>query len=309
MRWNLISPEWPALHFRDWENTCDTIHLWSQIVGKTRLALTPLMNHWWNVTFYVTPKGLTTSPIPFRHETFEVEFDFIEHKLSLRTSEGNGHSIALYPRSVADFYREYMASLHALGIEVRLHLTPDEFDDKTPFDQDQHHASYDTKLVENFRRVLINSDRVMKEFRSRFIGKSSPVHFFWGSFDLAVTRFSGRRAPVPKDADPLTRESYSHEANSCGFWPGDRRFPHAAFYAYTMPKPPELEKQVVRPSAGYWDTQLGEFILKYDDVRTAPSPHQAILDFCQSTYEAGANLAGWDRDALERKDLVQSAPD
>jgi len=301
MRWNLISPEWPSLHFPDWENTCDTIHMWTQIVGKTRLALTPLENHWWNVTLYVTPRGLSTSPIPFRHATFEVEFDFIAHKLLLRTSEGNEHSIALFPRSVADFYSEYMAGLHSLGIEVSIHLTPDEFDDKTPFDQDQHHASYDAKRVENFRRILINSDRVLKEFRSRFLGKSSPVHFFWGSFDIAVTRFSGRRASLPKDVDPLTREAYSHEVISCGFWPGDRRFQHAAFYSYTKPAPSGLEKMIVNPSTAYWDTQMGEFILKYDDVRTAPSPNQAILDFCQTTYEAGANLAQWDRDALERR--------
>ena len=202
---------------------------------------------------------------------------------------------------MADFYGEYMASLHSLGIEVSIHLTPDEFDDKTPFDQDQHHASYDTKHVENFRRILINSDRILKEFRSRFLGKSSPVHFFWGSFDLAVTRFSGRRASLPKDVDPLTREAYSHEVISCGFWPGDRRFPHAAFYSYTKPAPSGLEKEIVHPNAAYWDTQMGEFILKYDDVRTAPSPDQAILDFCQTTYEAGANLARWDRDALERR--------
>jgi hypothetical protein len=301
MRWNLISTEWPTLHFPDWENTCDTIHMWTQIVGKTRMALTPLENHWWNVTLYVTPRGLSTSPIPFQHETFEVEFNFIEHKLSLRTSEGNEHSIALYPRSVADFYGEYMTGLHSLGIEVSIHLTPEEFDDKTPFDQDQRHASYDVKHVENFRRILINSDRILKEFRSRFLGKSSPVHFFWGSFDIAVTRFSGRRASLPKEIDRLTREAYSHEVISCGFWPGDRRFPHAAFYSYTKPAPPGLEREVVHPDAAYWDAQMGEFILKYEDVLAAPSPDQAILDFCQSTYEAGASLARWDREAFERK--------
>jgi hypothetical protein len=297
----LISPEWPPLPFADWESTCDTIHMWTQIVGKTRLALTPLENHWWNVALYVTPRGLTTSPIPFRRTTFEVEFDFIAHKLSIRTSEGNERTMALYPRSVADFYGEYMSSLRSLGIEVSIHLTPEEFDDKTPFDQDQHHASYDTKHVESFRRVLINSDRALKEFRSRFIGKTSPVHFFWGSFDLAVARFCGKRAPVAKDTGAMMREAYSHEEISCGFWPGDRRFKHAAFYAYTVPPPSGIEKAIVRPGAAYWETQLGEFILKYEDVRAAQSPNQAILDFCESTYEAGANLAQWDRDALERK--------
>ena len=296
----MISPEWPSLPFTDWEKTCDTLHMWTQIVGKTRLALAPLQNHWWNVTLYVTPRGLTTSPIPFRQTSFEVEFDFVAHQLSIRTSEGRGHSIPLFPRSVADFYREYMACLNSLGIEVSIHLTPDEFDDKTPFDQDQHHASYDALQVESFRRILINCDRVFKEFRSPFLGKCSPVHFFWGGFDLAVTRFSGRRAVLSKDADALTREGYSHECISCGFWPGDRRFPQPAFYSYTAPKPSGLEKESVLPDAGHWDTQLGEFILKYDDARAAPAPDQAILDFCQSAYEAGTNLARWDRNALER---------
>ena len=297
----MISPEWPALPFSDWEETCDTLHMWTQIVGKTRLALTPLQNHWWNVTFYVTPRGLTTPPIPFRQISFEVEFDFVTHQLSIRTSEGQASIIPLYPRSVADFYTEYMACLGALGIEVTIHRTPDEFDDKTPFDQDQHHDSYDVKQIESFRRILINCDRVFKEFRSQFLGKSSPVHFFWGSFDLAVTRFSGRRAVLPKDADALTREGYSHECISCGFWPGNRTFSDPAFYSYTAPKPPGLDEESVLPSAGYWDKQLGEFILKYDDVRTAQMPEKDILNFCQTTYEAGARLAQWERDALERK--------
>ena len=270
-------------------------------MGKTRLALTPLENHWWNVALYVTPCGLTTSSIPFRQQSFDIEFDFIAHKLSIRTSAGTAHSIALYPRSVADFYREYMAALRSLGIEVSIHLTPEEFDDKTPFDQDQHHESYDTKYVENFRGVLINCDCALKDFRSRFIGKSSPVHFFWGSFDLNVSRFCGRRAPMREGSDAMTREAYSHEEISCGFWPGGRKFKNPAFYAYAAPPPSGLEKEIARPGAAYWDTQLGEFILKYDDVRAAESPKQAILDFCESTYEAGAKLAKWDRDALERK--------
>jgi hypothetical protein len=297
----LISPEWPALPFSDWEKTCDTLHMWTQIVGKTRLALTPLQKHWWNVTLYVTPCGLTTSPIPIRQISFEVEFDFITHQLSIRTSEGRESVIPLFARSVADFYAEYMSCLHSLAIEVSIHRVPDEFDDKTPFDQDQHHASYDVKQVESFRRILLNCDRILKEFRSRFLGKCSPVHFFWGSFDLAVTRFSGRRAALPKDADTLTREGYSHECISCGFWPGNRTFSDPAFYSYTAPKPPGLEKESVLPGAGYWDKQLGEFILKYDDVRTAQQPEKDILNFCQTTYEAGARLAQWDRDALERK--------
>jgi hypothetical protein len=296
----LTSPEWPALSFSDWEATCDTLHMWTQIVGKTRLALTPLENHWWNVTLYVTPRGLTTSAIPFRHESFDVEFDFIAHKLAIRTSEGQERNIALIPRSVADFYGEYMASLRSLGIEVSIHRKPEEFDDTTPFDEDQHHASYDVKHVESFRRILMNADRIFKAFRSRFIGKCSPVHFFWGSFDLAVSRFSGRRAPQREGADAMTREGYSHEVSSCGFWPGDRRFKNAAFYAYTSPSPTGLDKEIIRPAAAYFDTQLGEFIFKYDDLRTAASPEQNLLEFCQSTYEAGAKLAGWDREALER---------
>ena len=275
--------------------------MWTQIVGKTRLALTALENHWWNVPLYVTARGLSTSPIPFAGHTFEVEFDLIAHKLAIRTSEAHEHSIPLFPRSVADFYSEYMACLHSLGIEVRINRTPVEFDDTTPFDQDQHHASYDTKFVESFRRILEDSDHIFKDFRSRFIGKVSPVHFFWGSFDLAVTRFSGRRAPMKPEADKVTREAYSHEVISCGFWPGDRRYPQAAFYSYTAPTPPGLEKQAVRPGAAYWHSQLGEFLLNYDDVRRAASREDAVLDFCQSTYEAGAKLAQWDRDSLERR--------
>jgi hypothetical protein len=296
----LSSPDWPPLPFSEWEGTCDTLHMWTQIVGKTRAALTPLENHWWNVTLYVTPRGLTTSTIPFGHEAFEVQFDFIRHRLLIETSTGEERSIELRPRSVADFYGEYMATLHSLGIEVKIHTTPDEFDDKTPFEQDRKHASYDKKYVENFRRILLNADRLFKQFRAPFLGKCSPVHFFWGSMDLAVTRFSGRSASPPKGADAMTREAYSHEVISCGFWPGDRRYKQAAFYSYTMPAPAGLEKETIRPSAAHWDTQMGEFILNYDDVRAAASPEQVILDFCQSTYEAGAKLAQWDRQVLER---------
>ena len=296
----MTSPDWPPLPFPEWESTCDTLHMWTQIVGKTRKTLTPLVNHWWNVTLYVTQRGLTTSTIPFGHETFVAQFDFIGHRLLIETSRGEERSIELRPRSVADFYGEYMASLQSLGIQVSLHTTPDEFDDKTPFEQDRKHASYDRKYVENFRRILLNADRLFKQFRSPFLGKCSPVQFFWGSFDLAVTRFSGRAAPPPEGADAMTREAYSHEVISCGFWPGDRRYKQAAFYSYTMPAPAGLEKETVRPKAAHWDTQLGEFILNYDDARAAESPDQAILDFCESTYEAGAKLARWDRQALER---------
>ncbi len=296
----MSASEWPALPFAQWENTCDTVHMWTQIVGKTRLSLTPLENHWWNVPLYVTPRGLTTSAIPCGAQTFSIDFDFVGHRLLIHTSSGEERSMGLYPRSVADFFREYMALLASLEIHPRIYRTPVEFDDPTPFDQDHHHASYDQEYVERFRRILIASDRVFKEFRSRFLGKCSPVHFFWGSFDLAVTRFSGRRAPEREGADPVTREAYSHEVTSCGWWPGDRRFPNPAFYAYSAPVPNGLAREVIFPDAAYWDAQLGEFILKYDDARSAASPRQAILDFCQSAYAAGADRAHWDRENLER---------
>jgi hypothetical protein len=269
--------------------------MWTQIVGKTRLALSPRQNHWWHVPLYVTTRGLSTSPIPFGNQTFEVEFEFLAHQLVIRTSSGGGRSMLLFPRSVADFYAEYMACLRSFGIDVKITLTPEEFDDTTPFDQDHHHASYDREYVDAFRRILINADRVLKEFRARFLGKCSPVHFFWGSFDLAVTRFSGRLAVPPVKPDPIMTEAYSHEVISCGFWPGDRRFKHPAFYSYTLPVPPGIDKEP------FWDAQLGEFILKYEAIRETKSPAQAILDFCQGTYESGAKLAQWDRQALECK--------
>jgi hypothetical protein len=297
----MSTPEWPALPYAAWEPTLDTVHMWTQIVGKTRLALTPLENHWWNVPLYVTPRGLSTSSIPCPGGTFEVEFDFLAHRLTLATSDGRHHTIRLYPRSVADFYAEYLAGLSTLRIEARIRPVPVEFDDLTPFDQDHHHASYDPESVDRFRRALVSADRLLKAFRGRFIGKCSPVHFFWGSFDLAVTRFSGRRAPLRPEADRITREAYSHEVISHGFWPGDRQIPHPAFYSYTAPAPPGLEQEPIRPSAAGWDTGLGQFLLRYEDVRTAPSPDTAVLEFCQSTYEAGAKSAGWDREVLERR--------
>jgi hypothetical protein len=267
--------------------------MWTQIVGKTRLALSPPQNHWWHVALYVTPRGLSTSPIPFDNGTFDVEFDFLAHQVAIRTSVGAGRSVPLFPRSVADFYAEYMACLRSLGIEVKITLNPEEFDDTTPFDQDRHHAAYDPEYVERFRRILTGADRVLKRFRSRFLGKCSPVHFFWGSFDLAVTRFSGQLCSPPVKPDPIMSEAYSHEVISCGFWPGDRKFSHPAFYAYALPAPPGMDKE---PN---WDAQLGEFILQYDAVREAASPEDTILNFCQSTYEAGARLLRWDRQALE----------
>jgi hypothetical protein len=297
----LSSRDWPPLPYAEWEATRDTVHMWTQIVGKTRLALTPLENHWWNVPLYVTPRGLGTSAIPYRAGSFEVEFDFVAHRLALRASDGREHALPLHARSVSDFYAEYMATLRSFGIEVALYPVPVEFDDTTPFDRDEHHAAYDRAHVERFRVALGAADRVLKQFRGRFLGKCSPVHFFWGSFDLAVTRFSGRPAPVRQDADRITREAYSHEVISHGFWPGDRRFKNAAFYSYTAPAPPGLSDCSVGPDQARWDATLAEFILKYDDVRTSPTPEAAVLEFCQSTYEAGATRAAWERDRLERR--------
>jgi len=274
--------------------------MWTQIVGKTRMAFEPLVNHWWNVALYVTPLGLTTSSICHHDKSFEVEFDFFSHRLHIVTSEGQERNIRLYARSVADFYAEYIAVLRSIGVEIHLDRTPAEFDDTTPYDQDEHHAAYDEKYVDRFRQILIRVDRVLKKFRAPFLGKCSPVHFFWGSFDLAVTRFSGRRAPEKPEADAITREGYSHEVISCGFWPGDRRFKNAAFYSYTAPSPLGLANESVRPHGAYWDPGFAEFILKYDDARAFQPVETAILDFCQSTYEAGAKLANWDRSSLER---------
>ncbi len=290
---SLNGPDWPSLPFSDWEATCDTLHMWTQIVGKTRLALSPPQNHWWHVPLYVTPRGLSTSPIPFGRLTFDVEFDLVAHEASIRTSGGQQRGIPLFPRSVADFYAEYMACLRALGIDLTINKIPEEFDDTTPFDEDRHHASYDPEYVERFRRILVNADMVLKEFRSRFLGKCSPVHFFWGSFDLAVTRFSGRLCTPPVKPDPIMSEAYSHEVISCGFWPGDRKFKHPAFYAYALPAPPGIDNE------HFWDAQLGEFILKYEAIREAEAPGKGILDFCQSTYESAAKLAQWDRQAVE----------
>lgn len=296
-----MDESWPSLPFDEWRETYDTLHMWAQIVGKTRLTLTPLVNHWWNVPLYVTPRGLNTSPIPYGFRTFEAEFDFIAHRLQVRTSDGAERGIPLFPRSVADFYAEYMSCLRSLDIEVRINTMPVEFPDPIRFEQDHKHASYDKDHVERFRNILILTDRLLHQFRSRFLGKSSPVHFFWGSFDLAVTRFSGKAALPKPDVDRVTREAYSHEVISCGFWPGDPRFPHPAFYAYAAPAPEGFGQQPVLPKAAWWDTGLGEFLLKYDDVRASESPDSDVLAFCQSTYEAGATLAHWDRASLERK--------
>jgi hypothetical protein len=291
---------WPALPLESWKDTCATLHLWTQIVGKVRLALTPLVNHWWNVPLYVSSRGLTTSAIPYRNAAFEVCFDFIDHQLVLLTSDGSRKTLPLAPRPVADFYQEFMQMLRSSGIEVRIWRMPVEIPNPIPFDEDRVHASYDPEAAQKFWRILLSVEGVFDEFRSQFIGKCSPVHFFWGSFDLAVTRFSGRRAPARPGADRIAQEAYSHEVSSVGFWPGSAGITDAAFYSYAAPEPQGFRNAPLRPAAARYDAQLGEFLLMYDDVRSAASPGVALLDFCQSTYEAGAILAKWDREALER---------
>jgi hypothetical protein len=291
---------WPELPLQAWRDTYSTLHMWTQIVGKVRLALSPRVNHWWEVPLYVNARGLTTSAIPYGDEEFEVQFDFIEHKLTIQTSWGSANSLALKPRSVADFYSEFMSALRSLGITAKIRTMPCEVADPVRFESDTQHASYDPEYARRFWKILVLCENILQEFRAKFIGKSSPVHFFWGSFDLCVTRFSGRRAPERPDADSITREAYSHEVISAGFWPGGGDIKGAAFYAYAAPEPAGFAEQKVKPAAAFYHPQLKEFLLMYDDARLAPSPQQALLSFLQSTYEAGANLAHWERKELER---------
>jgi hypothetical protein len=294
---------WPALPFHEWKETCATVHMWTQIVGKVRLALSPWTNHSWHVTLYLTARGLTTSPIPFGAGAFEIRFDFVAHELRLLTSEGRLKVIALAPQTVAQFYQTVTEALRDLGIEVHIGMTPNEIEDAIPFDQDNKHASYDPEYANRFWRVLLQSDRVFKEFRADFCGKCSPVHFFWGSFDLAVTRFSGRRAPqhpggVPHLPDAVAREAYSNEVSSLGFWPGSDAMPEPIFYSYAYPAPPGFPDAKVQPAAATFNAQLKEFVLPYEAVRTAAAPDQALLDFARSTYDAASTLGNWDRAAL-----------
>ncbi|HKC62630.1 MAG TPA: DUF5996 family protein [Pyrinomonadaceae bacterium] len=291
---------WPSLPLEEWKDTYATLHMWTQIVGKIRLVESPPLNHWWHVPLYVTARGLTTSPIPYDARTFEIDFDFIDHRLLITSSDGASETIPLVPRSVADFYKELMTRLHSIGIEVKIRAIPDEVQNPIPFAEDYEHASYDSEYANRFWRILVQTDRVFSEFRSRFIGKCSPVHFFWGSFDLAVTRFSGRRAPERVGADSITREAYSHEVISHGFWPGGNGV-EAAFYSYTAPAPDGLDKAQVRPAQAFYSSEMSEFLLMYDDMRQSASPDSALMEFLQSTYEAGANLAKWDRASLERQ--------
>ncbi|HEX8846052.1 MAG TPA: DUF5996 family protein [Pyrinomonadaceae bacterium] len=303
---------WPTLPLEEWQDTYATLHMWTQVVGKIRLAQTPLVNHWWNVPLYVTARGLTTSIMPYGKRSFEIDFDFIEHQLLIKADDGATAAVALVPRSVADFYHEVIKTLRGLGIEVKIWPVPVEVPDPVPFELDQRNASYDAEYVSRLWRILARTAKVFEEFRSRFIGKCSPVHFFWGSFDLAVTRFSGRRAPEREGADPITREAYSHEVISHGFWPGVRASGAAesaesvgtirepAFYAYAAPEPEGFGQARVRPQQAFYSTAMKEFILLYAEARRADSPEEALTEFLQSTYEAGAELARWDRAALER---------
>ena len=299
------SEPWPELPFAAWQQTCETLHLWTQIVGKTRLALAPMQNHWWQVTLYVNARGLTTSAMPLGGRTLDVTFDFIAHELVLRTSDGDARSLPLRPQSVARFHADYLAALRALGCTPRMHPVPVELPSVIPFAQDERHAQYDPAAAQRWWRVLCNVERVLAVFRGRFLGKASPVHFFWGSFDLAATRFSGRPAPqhpggAPNCPDWVMVEAYSHECSSAGFWPGGGPVQEAAFYSYAYPEPEGFAAWHVSPAAAFYDTQAREFILPYEAVRTAPQPDAALLQFLESTYEAAAELAQWDRGALER---------
>lgn len=296
---------WPELPLPDWQDTYATLHLWTQIVGKIRLAQTPWTNHSWHVPFYVAARGLTTSPMPYGARVFQIDFDFIHHRLFIHASDGGNKSMALASRSVADFHSELFAHLAELGLEVEIDTMPCEIADCIPFEQDHVHASYDAEYAHRFWRALVQADRVFKQFRARFIGKCSPVHFFWGSFDLAVTRFSGRTAPahpggVPHLPDWVAREAYSHELSSCGFWPGGGPAPYPLFYAYAYPEPANFNSHRLRARDGVYEATLREFVLPYDAVREAVAPDAVLLDFLQDTYEAAADLGKWDRAALEQ---------
>jgi hypothetical protein len=298
-----VTGTWPDLDYPHWRDTALTLQLWTQIVGKIRLTLTPWLNHGWQAPFYVTARGLGTSGIPAGEALIDIEFDFVDHRLLCRSSRGDARAIALRPMSVAAFYDEVMAAMDGLGVAVTIHPLPNEVVDPIPFREDHVHASYDPDAAHRFWQALVRIDRVLRLFRTGFLGKASPVHLFWGSFDLAVTRFSGRPAPlhpggVPGLPDRVTREAYSHEVSSAGFWPGSDAYPQAAFYAYAYPEPPGFRDCPMPAGAGF-DTRLGEFILPYDAVRTAPDPDALLLDFLTATYQAAADNGGWDREALE----------
>ena len=296
--------DWPSLSAAAWDDTRATLHMWMQIIGKIRLAQAPMTNHWWQVPLYVTSSGLTTSPIPHGARTFQIDLDFIEHSLRISVDDGSRECFGLRPRSVADFYAELMTRMRSLGLDVRIWTMPCEIEHPIRFEDDHQHAAYDAEFANRFWRVLIQADRVLTAFRARFLGKVSPVHFFWGSFDLAVTRFSGRRAPVhpgaPNVADKVTREAYSHEVSSAGFWPGVAGLSDPVFYAYAYPEPAGFAQAAVAPAAASYNSTFGEFLLPYEAVRQATAPDDLLLEFLQSTYEAAADLGRWDRATRER---------
>jgi len=299
--------EWPALEWEQWKDTADTLHMYTQIVGKTRLALTPVQNHWWNVPLYVTARGLSTSAVPVGGgRLLDIEFDFLSHELVCRKSDGETRKFALRPMPVADFFAEFLRTLTAIGVKVEIDPTPVEVVNPIRFDRDTVHASYDQDAVNRFWRVLIIADTLFKRFSTNFYGKISPVHFFWGSFDLAVTRFNGSKAPPRPGADPIQAEAYSHEVISAGFWPGNGGYGRAAFYSYAAPTPDGLNKTVFR-GKGAFNQQMGEFLLDYSDVRAAADPVADVLTFLQETYSAAADVAKWDRAALDRDDHISRA--
>ena len=296
---------WPALPLPEWKDTYETLHRWMQIVGKVRLTLSPPMNHWWNTTLYVTPSGLTTSSMTYKGQYLQIDFDFTDHILLIRTTKGSPKTIALQPRSVADFYHEVMRNLESLGMPITIWTTPVEVQDRTPFEKDEKHAAYDPEYAQRVWRIMAEANRVLTEFRGRFIGKVSPVHFFWGAFDLAVTRFSGRRAPPHPGAPNMARfvavEAYSHEVSSCGFWPGGGPVNEPAFYAYAYPEPQGFKDYPIQPQEAFYHKEMGEFLLPYDVVRNAKSPDDVLMTFLQTSYEAAATCAKWDRHSLERQ--------
>ncbi len=300
-----MNDQWPSLNFQEWKDTYATLHMLTQIVGKIRLAQSPWVNHSWHTTLYVTSRGLTTSPIPYGNRTFQIDFDFIDHNLVIETSDGEVKTMPLSPRPVAGYYEELFNKLAELNLKVKIHTTPNELPTPIPFEKDYEHTAYDADYANRFWRALVQIDRVFKQFRARFIGKCSPVHFFWGSFDLAVTRFSGRRAPehpggVPHLPDWVTREAYSHEVSSCGFWPGSEQMPQAVFYSYAYPEPQGFSTATARPSGAGYSSEMKEFIFPYDEVRRSANPDEALLDFLQSSYEAAADSGAWDRKELEQ---------
>jgi hypothetical protein len=296
---------WPALPLDGWQDTYATLHMWTQIVGKTRLALAPPLNHWWQVAQYVTSRGLSTSSIPHGHRTFEVVLDFVDHSLVITASDGSSGTMPLRPQTVAEFYREYMRLLGSIGLPVKIWPVPVEVESSLRFPDDQIHRSYDPERANRMWRVLVQADRVLKQFRGRFLGKASPVHFFWGSFDLAATRFSGRTAPLHPGGAPnlgnwVMQEAYSHECSSIGFWPGGSALPEPVFYAYAYPEPEGFRSYPVAPPEARYDDTMREFVLPYESVRTSAAPDDALLEFAQTTYAAAADLAGWDRTGLEK---------